>query len=295
MSSGRGNPVYEVAVVGAAGFLGGAIMRAFAAAGTGAVGYTLGRPMLVDGVVAPEARSVRTVVWCASRINPRLAVEQPHLIDKDRADLDDALGRFSTWERPPRIVIFSSGGTVYGPPATPPFVEDPDPNPVNDYGLAKLMIERHVRDSGLESVALRASNAYGPGQKPAPGQGVLAHWMSAVMNGEHVHVYGEPSATRDYVYVDDVARAAVAAHAVEVAPPIVNIGSGIATSLNDLLEALRPVVAPRWTDVVVHGARDTDTAHSLLDVTLAREALGWRAEVDIRRGVEMMWAWRQTQ
>jgi len=55
------------------------------------------------------------------------------------------------------------------------------------------------------------------------------------------------------------------------------------------------VVAPRWTDVVVHGARDTDTAHSLLDVTLAREALGWRAEVDIRRGVEMMWAWRQTQ
>lgn len=287
--------MYEVAVVGAAGFLGGAVMRAFAAAGISAVGYTLDNPMLVDGVVAAEARGVRTVVWCASRINPQLAAEQPHLIDMDRADLDDALSEFSTWERPPRIIIFSSGGTVYGPPATAPFVEDPDPAPVNDYGLAKLMIERHVRESGLDSVALRASNAYGPGQVPAPGQGVLAHWMSAVMTGEQVHVYGEPSATRDYIYVDDIARATVAAHQAHVAPPIVNVGSGTATSLEQLLEALRLVVAPRSLDVVVHGARDTDTVHSVLDVTLGREALGWQAEVDIRRGVEMMWAWRQTQ
>lgn len=287
--------MYEVAVVGAAGFLGGAIMSAFAAAGNAAVGYTLDRPMLVDGVVDADAVGVRTVVWCASRINPQLAAEQPHLIDEDRADLDRALTEFLTWERPPRIIIFSSGGTVYGPPATPPFVEEPDPEPVNDYGLAKLMIERHVRESGLDSVALRASNAYGPGQVPAPGQGVLAHWMSAVMNGEQVHVYGDLSATRDYIYVDDIARAAVAAHAAEVVPPIVNVGSGTATSLHELVEALRRVVAPRAFDVVEHGARDTDTVHSVLDVTLAREALGWQVEVDIRRGVEMMWAWRQTQ
>ncbi len=287
--------MYEVAVVGAAGFLGGAIMRAFAAAGTAAGGYTLENPLLVAGRAVSEARDVRTVVWCASRINPRLAVEQPHLIDKDRADLDDALSEFSTWERPPRIVIFSSGGTVYGPPATAPFVEDPDPEPVNDYGRAKLMIERHVKESGLDSVALRASNAYGPGQKPAPGQGVLAHWMRAIMNGEQVHLYGEPSATRDYIYVDDIARAAVAAHAADVAPSIVNVGSGTATSLGELLEALRRVVAPRTFDVVEHGARDTDTVHSVLDVSLAREALGWQAEVDILRGVELMWQWRQTQ
>lgn len=295
MSSGRGHPVYEVAIVGAGGFLGGAVMRAFAAAGTAAVGYTLDNPMLVDGVLAPEARGAKTVVWCASRINPRLAAEQPHLIEEDRDDLDRALSEFLTWERPPRIIIFSSGGTVYGPPARPPFVEDPDPEPVNDYGLAKLMIERHVRESGLDSVAFRASNAYGPGQRPAPGQGVLAHWMEAVLNGDPVHAYGELSATRDYVYVDDIARAAVAAHAAEVAPPIVNIGSGTATSLDELLEAFRQVVAPRPCEVVTHGARDTDTVHSVLDVTLAREALGWQAEVDILRGVELMWQWRQTQ
>ncbi len=287
--------MYEVAVVGAAGFLGGAIMRAFAQTGNTAVGFTLANPMLADGVVAPDARGVRTVVWCASRINPRLAAERPHLIDADRADLDRALCEFATWERPPRILIFSSGGTVYGPPATPPFVEDPDPDPVNDYGLAKLRIERHVRESGLDSVVLRASNAYGPGQVPAPGQGVLAHWMSAVMSGERVHLYGEPSATRDYIYVDDVARAVVAAHAAQTAPPIVNVGSGTATSLHDLVDALRRVVAPRTVEVVEHGARDTDTLHSVLDVSLARAALGWQAEVDILRGVELMWQWRLTQ
>lgn len=287
--------MYEVAVVGAAGFLGGAIMRAFTAAGISAVGYTRDKPMLVDGAVVPQARGVRTVVWCASRINPRLAVEQPHLIDEDRADLDEALGGLSTWERRPRFILLSSGGTVYGPPARPPFVEDPDPEPVNDYGHAKLTIERHVRQSGLDSVVLRTSNAYGPGQLPAPGQGVLAHWMGAIMHGDPVHVYGEPSATRDYVFVDDIARAAVSAHAVEVAPPIVNIGSGIATSLNNLLESLKQVVAPRSMDVVMHGARDTDAAHSVLDVSLAHDALGWRAEVDILRGLEMMWSWRQTQ
>ena len=58
------------------------------------------------------------------------------------------------------------------------------------------------------------ANAYGPGQRPAPGQGVLAHWMEAILAGEEVQLYGDPDATRDYVFVDDIARAAVAAHVV---------------------------------------------------------------------------------
>lgn len=171
-------------MVGAAGFLGTAIMKSLAEAGVAAVGYTLDRPMLVDGVVDADALGVRTVVWCASRINPRLAAEQPHLIDEDRADLDAALFAFTSWGSPPRLVIFSSGGTVYGPPSVPPYAEDPDPYPVNAYGSAKLVIERHVRQSGIDSVALRVANAYGPGQRPAPGQGVLAHWMEAVVKGD---------------------------------------------------------------------------------------------------------------
>lgn len=287
--------MYEAAVVGAAGFLGSAVVEAFNAADAPAAGFTLDRPLVEDGELHPDARGVRTLVWCASRINPRLAVEEPALIEADKRDLDEAISLFSREERPPRIVTFSSGGTLYGPPAAPPFRESDEPHPVNTYGAAKLEIEQHVTRSGLESVALRVANAYGPGQWPAPGQGVLAHWIEAALNGAEVHVYGDPTATRDYVYVDDIAQAVLAAHRAATVPPVVNIGSGVATSLDDLLHVLEPVVAPHVLRVVRHHARDTDTAHSTLDASLAREALGWRAHTPLAEGVSRQWRWRAAQ
>lgn len=287
--------MYEVAIVGAAGFLGGSIVRAFASAGCPSVGYTLESPLFVDGVIDPKAVGVRTVVWCASRINPRLAVEDPDLVDQDQADLAEALSEFSSWDRPPRMVAFSSGGTVYGPPSTPPFAETEQPSPVNAYGEAKLALENQLQKSGLDSVSLRIANAYGPGQRPAPGQGVLTHWMEAILAGGEVHLYGDPDATRDYVYVDDIASAVVAAHLVDVAPPVVNVGTGVPTSLDVLLEALEFAVAPARFDTVRHPARATDTAHSTLDVSLAREALGWQPAVELNEGVARMWAWRNSR
>jgi len=285
-------PVYEAVVVGAGGFLGSAVMRAFLAAGIDATGYTLERPLFVDGRLDADARGARTVVWCASRINPRLAAEEPALIAADVADLDEAIAEFRSWETPPRIVTFSSGGTVYGPPSEPPFAESDDTHPVNAYGEAKLMLEEHLRASGLDAIALRVANAYGPGQRPAPGQGVLAHWMEAILAGEEVQLYGDPDATRDYVFVDDIARAAVAAHAAPTCPAILNVGSGQATTLDDLLTALEPVVRPHVLRVARHPARATDTAHSTLDISLAAEAVGWQPQVSLADGVALQWKWR---
>lgn len=287
--------MYEAAVVGAAGFLGGAVIEAFTAADVPTAGFTLDRPLVRDGRLDPEAYGVRTVVWCASRINPRLAAEQPALIDADKRDLDEAIALFQREGIDPRIITFSSGGTLYGPPSQPPFTEDDEPHPVNAYGEAKWEIERHVTGSGLESVALRVANAYGPGQRPAPGQGVLAHWIEAVLGGAEVHVYGDPDATRDYVYVDDIARAALAAHQATAPPAVVNIGSGVATTLDDLLTILGPVVAPHALRVVRHEARATDTAHSTLDASLALKAMGWTAQVGLAEGIERQWRWRSEQ
>ena len=287
--------MYEAAVVGAGGFLGSAVVEAFNAADAPVAGFTLDRPLVEDGELHPDARGVRTVVWCASRINPRLAIEEPALIEADKRDLDEAIALFVREERPPRIVTFSSGGTLYGPPSVPPFSESEEPHPVNTYGEAKLEIEQHVARSGIESVALRVANAYGPGQWPAPGQGVLAHWIEAALSGAEVHVYGDPSATRDYVYVDDIAAAVLAVHRAETVPPVVNIGSGVATSLDDLLHILEPVVAPHALRVVRHHARDTDTAHSTLDASLARDALGWEAQMPLAEGVARQWQWRAVQ
>lgn len=291
----RDPQVYEVAVVGAAGFLGTAVMSALAGAGVRAVGFTLDMPMFTDGALHPATAGVRTVVWCASRINPRLAAENPRLVDLDKDDLAQALAQFASWDAPPRVIAFSSGGTVYGPPADPPYAEHMEPAPVNEYGVAKLDLERQLAASGLETVSLRVANAFGPGQRPAPGQGVLAHWMEAVLSGGEVHLYGDATATRDYVYVDDIASAVLAAHLADSPPAITNIGSGTPTTLDRLLESLEFAVAPARFDTVRHPARSTDTAHSTLDVTLAREALGWSASVTLDEGVSRMWQWRLSQ
>jgi UDP-glucose 4-epimerase len=287
--------VYEVAVVGAAGFLGAAVVSAMADAGFNAGAFTLDRPLFSGGVVDAEAADVRTVVWCASRTNPRLASERPELVERDRGDLAEALAQFASWDRPPRVIAFSSGGTVYGPPDVPPFVETMEPAPVNEYGAAKVDLERQLAGSMLQTVALRVANAYGPGQRPAPGQGVLAHWMEAVLSGGEVHLYGDPSSTRDYVYVDDIAQAVVAAHRADAPPSVVNIGSGVPTTLDRLLESLEFAVAPARFDTVRHPARATDTEHSSLDATLARDALGWSPTVRLDAGVAKMWQWRASQ
>jgi UDP-glucose 4-epimerase len=119
--------------------------------------------------------------------------------------------------------------------------------------------------------------------------------MAAILGGGEVHLYGDTDATRDYVYVDDIASAVVAAHRAEAPPAIVNVGTGIPTTLDRLLESLEFAVAPARFDTVRHPARSTDTAHSTLDATRAREALGWSATVSLDEGVAKMWQWRASQ
>jgi UDP-glucose 4-epimerase len=244
-----------------------------------------------DGALDPliGGGAIRTVVWCASRINPRLSETDPLFAIRDGADLLAFVRAASALPVPPRLILLSSGGTVYGPPAQPPFRESDEPSPVNAYGLDKWVQEQSARTGGLDVTVLRIANAYGPGQRPAPGQGVLAHWMTAVKQDLPVQVFGDPTATRDYVYADDVARAVVAAHRALDAPPVVNIGSGVATTLGGLLDALRLAVAPHSVQAEHFPPRASDASHSVLDVSLARRTLGWEPQVSLRDGVRLMW------
>jgi UDP-glucose 4-epimerase len=190
----------------------------------------------------------------------------------------------------PRIVLLSSGGTIYGDPATPPYREDDPPQPVNAYGEAKLAQESALAEWQGSSVALRIANAYGPGQVAAPGQGVLAHWVRDALEGKPITLFGSPQSTRDYVYAADIARAVVAVHQHEgELPAAINIGSGVATTLDSLLEAFREAVAPvviesRWED-----ARVTDASHSVLDISLAKATLQWAPTVNLVEGIRAQW------
>lgn len=293
MDNGGAQSVYEVAVVGESGFLGSAVVSALENQGHRVLGFSPERPAIRGKVLDPAITSpkLRAVVWCASRMNPRLVASEPELAESDLADVENFVAALADLDNPPHLVMLSSGGTVYGPPAQPPYNEAHDPAPVNAYGDAKLAQEQVVLDGRINAAVLRIANAYGPGQRPAPGQAVLAHWLTAIAHDEPIRLYGDPHATRDYVYVEDIADAVTATVGRLPVGAVVNVGSGQATSLEDLLGVVREVVAPREVAVERAPGRVTDTTHSVLDVTLADIMLDWRPRVALEQGVRKMWEW----
>jgi UDP-glucose 4-epimerase len=275
-----------VAVIGSRGFLGRATVRALGRAGVPVQEYTRDRSFLDrDGRIASDIGGVRTVVWLVSSINPRVAEESPDLIGRDRAAMEALIEGLQQLDAPPRVVNLSSGGTVYDTAATPPYDEAAPTGPTGAYGKAKLMFEGLLVDSGLPSTSLRLSNAYGPGQPTRPGQGVVAHWLAAAVAGRPLHIFGDGDAVRDFVFVDDVAAAIVAACASEHVPPVVNVGSGQPTRLRELAEIVLAAVADPALEITLDPGRTFDVARTWLDVSLARTALGWMPRTTLTEGV----------
>ncbi len=289
-------PVYDVAVVGSSGFLGSAIATGLERRGASVVRFTPHVPVLRSGLIDDRAGSARTVVWAAARVNPMLAAERPDLVAAERAEFLQAMSVLTAVRRPPRVVFLSSGGTVYGPPECAPFSESTPPCPVNAYGALKGELEGELAQQGLDAVAVRISNAYGPGQVPAPGQGVIAHWLSAVLKREPMTVYGDRVSTRDYVFIDDIVEAVARIHAFPGAvPSTLNVGSGVASTLNEVLAAVKAAVGRDRLEIREEPRRGTDTSHTWLDVSLAKRELGWNAQVGLSEGVARAWAWLQTR
>lgn len=264
--------VYDVAVVGSGGFLGRAAAQALEARGVRVGRFTMDAPLVVDGRLAAAAP---VVVWAAGGPTPQDMTRG----DAALADLAAAVAALGDAH-----VVLLSSGAVYGPPAVAPFREDDEPHPAHAYGELKLAQERLL---GAGTV-LRVANPYGPGQTGAGGQGVLAHWMRAVRAGEPITLYGDGSTARDYVYVDDVAEA-IALAAERTPGGILNLGSGMGTSLATLAEVLTSVAGPGRVEVRREAARGTDAPSTWLDVARAREVLGWSARVPLADGVARMW------
>lgn len=289
-------PVYDAAVVGSSGFLGSAIATGLERRGATVARFTLESPLLSSGVFDERARGIRTLVWAAAHTNPILAAERADLVAAERDEFAGTLGALAALSRPPRVLFLSSGGTVYGPPERAPFSELADPHPLNAYGALKRAMEEDLENSGLEAVSVRVSNAYGPGQVPAPGQGVIAHWLSAALKREPITIYGDRVSTRDYVFIDDVVEAVVRIHAsTDALPAILNVGSGVASTLTEVLAAVESAVGADRLEIREEPRRGSDTTHTWLDVTRARDELGWSAEVRLVEGVKRAWTWVQTR
>ncbi len=197
--------------------------------------------------------------------------------------------------RPPmKIVFVSSGGTVYGIPREVPIKETHPTDPICAYGIGKLAIEKylhlyHVLD-GIEYRVLRLANPYGEGQRPTSGQGIVTVCLEKVLRGEPIEIWGDGRVVRDYLYVGDAMEAFLKVTFYSGVHRVFNIGSGQGKSVLEVLSAVEAVAGRRLSRRVLSG-RDFDVPANVLDISRAREHLGWKPRTTLHQGLERTFTW----
>jgi UDP-glucose 4-epimerase len=300
----------RVIVTGGAGFIGSNIVDALVARGdevTVLDDLSTGRASNLDDAIGRGAKLVVLDIRNAADLDGAFGHARPeavlHLaaqIDVRKSIADPALdaainvgGTINVLEAArahgvARLVNTSTGGAIYGDADTIPTPETQTPLPEAAYGQSKLGAEGYVglyeRLYDLNTVTLRYGNVFGPRQDPLGEAGVIAIFCGKLAQGGRPLVFGDGTQTRDYVYVGDVVAANLAALAAP-ARGAINVGTGVETSVLDLIGLLRELSGVEQFEPEFAPARLGELARSCLDVTRAREALGWSAGVTVRDGL----------
>jgi UDP-glucose 4-epimerase len=296
----------RILVTGGAGFIGSHVTDALVAAGTHEVAIiddlsTGKRERLNPGAQFYHAniRNADEVRMTIDREKPEVIVHLAAQMDVRRSVADPAfdaevnlVGLINLMEcgrqNGLRRVIFSStGGAIYGEQETFPCDENHPKRPVSPYGVAKMATEAYLFfykvQYGIDYVALRYANVYGPRQDPHGEAGVVAIFCGRLLEGKPCTIFGDGGQTRDYVYVGDVVRANVAALGANLSGAI-NIGTGVETSVQKLYETL--AVAAGSTAKAIHApARPGEQLRSVISPALAGRELNWRPEVALKDGL----------
>lgn len=241
------------------------------------------------------------VCHLAAQIDVRVSVADP-VADASR----NILGTLNLLEaarsapRPPRFVFSSTGGAVYGDLSVPPSVEDESKNPESPYGVGKLAVEYYLgyygRVHGMETIALRYANVYGPRQDAHGDAGVVAIFCGRLLEGRSLTVFGTGEQTRDYVYVGDVAAANVRAARAPLAAAgrvdvrACNIGTGVPTSVLALAQTLQRV-AGTSLPVELAPPRRGEQERSFVAIDKAARDLGWSPARSLADGLATTYEW----
>jgi UDP-glucose 4-epimerase len=191
-----------------------------------------------------------------------------------------------------RRVVFISSGAVYGDQGEQPLKESASPNPRSPYAVSKLAAEYYVRSIGglwgIETVSLRVFNAYGPGQHlPASNPPVVVNMLRQALRGGSLVVHGDGNQTRDYVYVDDVVSAMIAAAtAPNLNNQMINVGFGVETSVRQLVSLVMDLVGSK-AEVIYNSRMDPGVSRMSADLTLARVKLGYQPRVALPDGLRL--------
>jgi nucleoside-diphosphate-sugar epimerase len=195
-------------------------------------------------------------------------------------------------------VLYAASSAAYGDDPTLPKTEAMLPAPLSPYAVQKLAGEHYLasyaRVFGLETVALRYFNVFGPRQDPSSQySGVLARFISLMLAGETPTIFGDGTTSRDFVYIDNVVSAnllAAKTPAVNVAGKVFNVATGRRTTLLEAYEEVKRITG--YTGGINHAPeREGDIKHSLADISLAQSAFGYKVIADLAYGLEQTIAW----
>ena len=200
-------------------------------------------------------------------------------------------------ERGVRRVVYAASSSAYGDQPTLPKSEEMRPDPLSPYAVAKLVGEYYCRAFtrvyGLETVSLRYFNVFGPRQDPGSQySGVVSRFISSLLSNERPVIYGDGEQSRDFTYIDNVVFANLnAASAKEASGKVINVANGQQITLNQLLAELKELTGKQDVTAEYLEPRVGDVRHSLADITMARELLGYESKVDLREGLQRTIDW----
>lgn len=196
-----------------------------------------------------------------------------------------------------RVLLVSSGGTVYGNTSYLPIDEMHPTNPVSPYGITKLAAEKYAllfnRLEGLPVVIARPGNPYGPNQLGNLGQGFVGAAIFSTLKRQPVSLFGERGTIRDYLFIEDLAEGLLATLDHGHVGDVYNIGTGIGLDNRAVLEALDSVARPSgfFVDVEVYPSRAFDVAANVLSSARLTYVSGWRPQTDFIDGLAKTWSW----
>jgi UDP-glucose 4-epimerase len=195
-------------------------------------------------------------------------------------------------------VVYAASSSAYGDTPTLPKHEAMTPDPISPYAVAKLASERYMisfyRCYGLQTVALRYFNVFGPQQDPSsPYSGVLAKFITLMLKGEQPTIFGDGEQSRDFTYIDNVVAGnllACKAPAEEVAGKVFNVATGRRITLNETFKALQALTAYSGSPTYA-AERGGDIKHSLADISAAEQHLGYKPKVNFEDGLRRTVDW----
>jgi UDP-glucose 4-epimerase len=303
----------HVLVFGAGGFIGKHLIRALLQRGERVIAVTrqptdLGKgdiEQVVGKLDQPEhfkplIERSRMVVHLATASTPGSSAGNP-LAELD-SNLRPTLALLDAMQACPAkaLLYLSSGGSLYSVDRGKSASEITTVDPRSYHGAGKIAAEHFIRawsgqyDGG--AVLLRPSNLYGPGQTERKGFGIVPAGFGSIVRGETLNVWGDGSAVRDYLYINDFIDLCMAVIAAPMTKGVrvFNASSGVGISLNELFAAMEDVSGTslrRGYDV----GRAVDAARVVMDAGRAREAYGWSATTTLREGLRCTWQWFTSQ